>query len=320
MNLIDVLASIEKKRVVAEHSSIYFVSADYPYFFFSRLLPRYAHILQMPFTTLDVSLDDSWRIHCATTFLGQQCFYWLIGFDALDAAKARQVQSFIFSYEGPHIIGACGSKLFTSEKTDEAVPVVSCDAPVTLQVWSALCTSGLFSVDDSIKNTRWVDGMTLDQASTILAYAESAGSMGLQVYDAWKERIHPSTASLFTLGQHFFSKNKKLLSAWRETAELYPPEFWLVFWGELLWQATLHVSSMKFPKESVDVAQAKKITYRLPYSFLQRDWQRYTVRELSAAHNFLYGVDYAFKHGNRNQEYGFEIFLLKFLRDDFARA
>jgi hypothetical protein len=43
---------------------------------------------------------------------------------------------------------------------------------------------------------------------------------------------------------------------------------------------------------------AKKMSYRLPYSFINKDWQRVQIDELVECYEFLYQIDYAIKTGS----------------------
>ena len=57
--------------------------------------------------------------------------------------------------------------------------------------------------------------------------------------------------------------------------------------------------------------EAKKGTYRLPFSFLNKDWQKYSPDSLVAAHDALYRFDYNLKHGGTVN--GLELWYHRFL-------
>ncbi|MBN2267002.1 MAG: hypothetical protein JW725_01525 [Candidatus Babeliaceae bacterium] len=150
-----------------------------------------------------------------------------------------------------------------------------------------------------------VKNFTLDDACMLLRYQV------LGVWDrveaCWLSRLLPADRSLYTLGQYFFARDvKRFMAAWWDIRFLYPPEFWIVFWLDLLWQAWLTVTTMR-AGGTVDRRQS----YRLPFSFLQRDWKRYQARDLVVAHNALYGVDYTLKAGGN--EHVLEHFLCRFV-------
>ena len=55
---------------------------------------------------------------------------------------------------------------------------------------------------------------------------------------------------------------------------------------------------------------------RLPFSFIQRDWQRYaSTKELMNAHASLYQLDYTMKNGGSFEL--IELFFLQFMHNYF---
>jgi hypothetical protein len=46
-----------------------------------------------------------------------------------------------------------------------------------------------------------------------------------------------------------------------------------------------------------DYAEAKKVGYKLPFSFIQRDWKNHSIEELKQAHQGIYELDYRIKNG-----------------------
>src|SRR5205807_225901 len=112
--------------------------------------------------------------------------------------------------------------------------------------------------------------------------------------------------------QYFFSKQKSnFFSLWGELRLQYPDEFWVVFWSEQLWQAIV------FCEEASrnGAARAKSLVNRLPFSFMQKDWQSYKNDELISAHDFLYSIDYSLK--NSAGTFGIDLFVHKFIHKDF---
>ena len=64
-----------------------------------------------------------------------------------------------------------------------------------------------------------------------------------------------------------------------------------------------------------DRVGAKKISYRLPFSFLNRDWRKFSLEELKGAHSFLYTLDYKLKN---NCEPGYlDLFYMKLFNQKF---
>ena len=46
-------------------------------------------------------------------------------------------------------------------------------------------------------------------------------------------------------------------------------------------------------------AQAKRMSYRLPYNFIQSYWKKTSLQELSNLHQELYSIDYKIKQGSQ---------------------
>ncbi|MBA2306801.1 hypothetical protein H0W26_01550 [Candidatus Dependentiae bacterium] len=114
--------------------------------------------------------------------------------------------------------------------------------------------------------------------------------------------------SLFTMAQYFLAQQPTLFfQQWKQCSDTYPHEFWVAYWSELLWQAALFIMRAK----SQGHVEAKKAAFRLPFSFINKDWQLYSADTFIAAHGFLYECDYGLKHGEHS--FGLELFFHKFL-------
>jgi hypothetical protein len=61
--------------------------------------------------------------------------------------------------------------------------------------------------------------------------------------------------------------------------------------------------------------EAKKAQYKLPFSFINRDWSKYTLVELRNAHHFLSTLDFQLKNGF--SEIGLEHFYTQFFDGKF---
>ena len=100
----------------------------------------------------------------------------------------------------------------------------------------------------------------------------------------WYSRLIIPRQSFFVLSQHFFAQRPTLfLEKWKVCKGDLPVEFWIAYWSEQLWQASLFVLRAR----SQGIGEAKKQAYRLPFSFINKDWQRYTVKGLSQTYTNL---------------------------------
>jgi hypothetical protein len=64
------------------------------------------------------------------------------------------------------------------------------------------------------------------------------------------------------------------------------------------------------------VVEAKKAQYKLPFSFINRDWSSYSLDELRDAHHCLATLDYQLKNGS--SDIGLEYFYTKFFDHKFS--
>jgi len=94
-------------------------------------------------------------------------------------------------------------------------------------------------------------------------------------------------------------------------SDAYLPPFWANFWADQIWRAYVFCDLMKQKK----YAEAKKAQYKLPFSFVNRDWSSYSATELRNAHHFLSNLDFKLKNGA--SEIGLEYFYLQFFNSKF---
>ena len=83
----------------------------------------------------------------------------------------------------------------------------------------------------------------------------------------------------------------------------YAPEFWIAFFSEQLWQASIYVQYVS----QNNAAEGRKYAYRLPFSFFQKDYKKYTLEQFARAHDFLYAIDHGTKNGSASD--GIELFI-----------
>jgi hypothetical protein len=128
----------------------------------------------------------------------------------------------------------------------------------------------------------------------------------------WMTHLSEPTSSLFVLSQYFFGKkNRSFFRQWAQFAEFYLPPFWATFWADQVWRAYVFCDLMKKKK----YAEAKKAQYKLPFSFINRDWSSYSLAELRNAHHFLSTLDFQLKNGF--SEIGLEHFYAQFFDNKF---
>ena len=93
----------------------------------------------------------------------------------------------------------------------------------------------------------------------------------------------------------------------------YPMTFWCAYWSEQLWRA-YHA---RYYLDRQQMQQAKSIAYRLPFSYMQKDWKKSTLIELRNAHQWIYELDLAYKNNIETQA-GIDLFFTKFFLAEFC--
>jgi len=137
--------------------------------------------------------------------------------------------------------------------------------------------------------------LKLEAACSVIRYAVLAGTGVDYFFEHWFPTIIEPDTSLFTLSQYFFAKNRRaFFKLWATVKDDYVPIFWVSFWSEQVWRAAQYVQL----KQQGQQTEARKIGFRLPFSFLQRDWRQLNVDELEKAHHLLYSTDFMIKNGS----------------------
>lgn len=309
-------------------SVLCFTGKVYPLLFFSRLF--FSDFTRELFDSNIVSVNleaqplETFLGQLQMSFLGQNNTYWCKNTSVLDSAQRKKFLAFVQSYQGPHEI-----IFFTSDSVDfsqnAGALTVSLEEALDSTLYQFLYTK-LYG-DEGEQSDRGGDrtgfaralfvknkNVTLDHACLMMDYNAAVGDRDREVCGQWLDRLIVPDMSLFTLSQYFFAREStKFMRLWHSLEKSFPLEFWLSFWSEQLWQATVFLSVLS---EYGPVAARKQVK-RLPFSFMQKDYRRITKRELTVAHNFLYSVDYGFKNGYASS--GLELFFLKFLHGQFAR-
>lgn len=150
------------------------------------------------------------------------------------------------------------------------------------------------------------DYIEFEPASILMRYVPLGMNENL-FFQEWLDLIVTPDQSMFSLSQYLFQRDStQFFMQWKQIKDAYSSQFWIVFWSEQVWRAAFFVHFSKQRKYS----DARKIAYRLPFSFINRDWRKYTASELIAAHDFLYQLDYRFK--NNDNSIGLDLFYARF--------
>jgi hypothetical protein len=269
-----------------------------PMFFFSFLIKEFKDKSPIRVESLDLQDQDEATVKArlATSFLGSQTIYWLRDFDALDEKSFAAWKHYVSTYNGPNVI-----LFFTTRDAPLRAQDLLVEVPCTIQKAAFVQmlerekrgTAAHYAPIITELFTR-VDSVSLDQAYALVRYINLVGTSQQEFITTWLDVLVIPEKSLFDLSTLFFAKDsKKFFIQWQKSADEYPAVFWATFWSEQIWRAYNFVLLSK----QQQFALAKRVGFRLPFSFMQRDWKKHTPQELRDAHNFIYSVDFNLKNG-----------------------
>lgn len=291
-----------------------FTGSDYPVLFFSLLKQQWAPRLQGNIRSIDgESIDfEQFKSELSVAFLATSLVYWCGNISAFDAKLQKKFLAFAQQYQGPHKLVFFIEKVPAELKKRTDVSVLELSAELTKEHWHEIAqlffekTPINSQVIDSL--VKKVGAVSLDTICLLLHYATllSRASVGPFI-EQWLPMILNAEKSLFTLSAHFFAqKSKEFFALWYELKDTYPPQFWISYWSEQLFRATFFVKYAK----AQNFLEAKKIAYRLPFTFIKKDWKSFSTKHLIMAHDFLYDIDYQLKNGG--QPFALELFYSRF--------
>lgn len=231
-----------------------------------------------------------------SSFLGSSLVYWITGVENPKASS--QIIAQLDQYEGPHQILLFVARECIEKITNKNFTIV--DIPLYIEKKNYITIAKLLynlSQQDAYATDLFtkIDKITTDQCCTVLNYIQVLGVQSPEfLTSAWLENLIEPDKSLFMLSQFFFAKDEKnFFNLWNLIKDAYNEMFWLSFWSEQIWRA-YYVTL--FHKKNL-MSSLKKMSFRLPFSFVQKQCKDYSLTELKNAHNFMYDLDYGLKNG-----------------------
>jgi hypothetical protein len=310
MDIVQFLKVIKESPQLSGIFVISIQSSEFSSFFISRL---HTYIKSFsPVTSLEVTASsfEELRRTCEMSFLGMRAFYWLKDFHLLDTGTKRIWLEYLKKYQGPHTL-LFFDTAYTVPTSDRVYGIVL-PSTVTKELYKelyALFFDAQCDPEFVYKLLEKKETLSWDEACMLMGYQIALGRKPEAFFTEWLPKIVVPEKSLFTLSQYFFAQQpKEFFTLWRKCAQDYPEEFWVSYWSEQVWQAALFVTRTQ--KEGIQ--EAKKLAYRLPFSFMNKDWKRYTFKQLADIHYILYLFDHTLKNGGPG--YGLELWYAQFLR------
>ncbi len=280
-----------------------FQGSEYPYSFFYELLRLLEDqkLLPSPLEKLSGTALDSNQLaqRLNQSLLGQYSFYWLGSLDQERPKTKEKMLDFLSSYVGQNRVAFFVSDQAKIPRTQNVVRVLI-NQKISFSEFKELVSffSNTISPEKLLLVKRFFSKMNVipfHVAYSFLRYLELINTRLVeQLFSYLSDNLLGMEPSLFQLSEYFFSlKPRSFFKLWSCISSNYPDMFWLAYWSEQLWRA-YHVGI--FLKNN-EFAQAKKMSFRLPYGYLKKDWKRVNGRHLINLFEQLYSIDFARKKG-----------------------
>lgn len=243
---------------------------------------------------LDVSTVSVDQIHAQLqmSFLGASMALWLTHCNALDATSFKVLIKELQSYSGPNTVFCFISESKRIKDTVSLPEII--DVKSFQQLWQVI-------YPDKKMNKPFVNlffskrkNIPVDQACLLMHYAVVLGRHAQQFISDWLPEIIEPDYSLFLLSGYLFAKQSKpFFNLWQQVKHTYAEPFWTAFWSDRIFKAFAYKKYM----ETNRITDARKVGFGLPFSFMNRDYQRVKMEELRELHNALLAVDFRIKNG-----------------------
>lgn len=241
------------------------------------------------------------------SFLGSQKCYFLLNFDLLNIKQKNEYTTFLTDLKSPHII-------FIFTQTMMIKNTISCSISPEYTPQEAREFIEFFSKRNQKQIDRFLPLLktkkgktTLEALLRSLQYIQVVSSNSDEFFQQWALRIFKSDDSFFNLMEYFFAQDtKKFLEAWGIHKNKYSFSFWTTAFSQQLFKAVLIVMAKQQNK-----IPDKKIEFRLPFTFLNKDWKLHSIEKLVHAHHEICMIDIKFKQGEIRED-ALELFCIKF--------
>jgi hypothetical protein len=280
----------------------YFQGQEFPSLFFASLFELIVkkNILPAPLQRLPLHTTTKAGIQAnlAQSFLGSCNFYWL---GHLDESQKwhKEFGNELCLYKGPNVI-AFFAQSDLKVSGPGSIQIIQIEPAVNFEQFNLL--QAIFGNPLPEKKVLFIkklfklqSSISLDTACMLINYIDLISLKMIPQSEKYLLDLVSSQPSLTQLSEYFFAQNpEKFFDLWITLQNDYPDIFWITFWSEQIWRA-LNVIQYLNKKDFIN---AKKMSFRLPYSFLKKDWQLYTKAQLAKLFKMLYSADYTLKRGS----------------------
>ncbi|HVX00370.1 MAG TPA: hypothetical protein VHA52_08055 [Candidatus Babeliaceae bacterium] len=305
MNIFTFLTKLEQPQNSLEFDSMLweFRGKEYPLLFFSMLIPK------LRLNSIDrSSLSIETLSNLDMSFLNESARYWL-GDSLLDKRNSEIFEQYFKTYSGNSKFAAF--VIAATKQISKKALGINIDCAVGYAEYKYLYRFFFpsYSYDETIikviiqKNYK----LSLELACQIVRYQALLGKQEPKGFMSWLEHLISPARPLFILSQHFFARDKvKFFNMWCKCKDYYPKEFWICYWLEQLWQAVVFLDELK---RSKSIEYASNMVQKLPFSYMQHDYKKNSISQLTQAYHYLYTLDCLIKNGENRE---LELFYYKF--------
>lgn len=318
MDLVSFLELTKKSAELPNSFIVYFSAKIKQELFLMQLFNYYKTLGFHQISSIniqDMNFDEI-QFNLTSSFLSSKSIYFIKDFDLANTNLKSNLLNFFKNYTGPNLIFFLDTAKHAILQNLNSVLCVDLPDQINLEINVALHNffypQYIFDPLFITKALQKQNNLSIDQALILMQYQISLGRKFDNFFEIYLEKIIPSDKSLFLLSQHFFSQDfKEFFNYWQEIKADYPEEFWIPYFSEQIWQASIFIHTLN----TLGLIEAKKSAYRLPFSFINKHYKNFNFSFLSKAHDDLYFLDYNFKNGVT--QIGLDVWLTKFITKQF---
>ena len=320
MDMVSFLHSLEKNTISFQGKILVFrVKKQYPHLFFSFLLDFIKKKQGLSSLVLDlerIRLEEA-MVKVSMVPFGGSLLYWTTYLGVGGHKKSESFLRLLTHYMGVNTVMLNVSHAMLIPKGTTHINYIEVEETCDRKLFDLLMsyfTPGIEKMERNklIKLVFQGAAVSIEEGCSFLRYVDILGCNVSLLSMILAENASVSHSSLFFLSRYFFAKEaKNFFTLWFFLCKRYSPLFWITFWSDQMWYA-FHYA---YFRQREDLKQAKMVSFRLPFSFLQKDWSNYVSKELIVAHQFISSIDFHLKNGGHS--FSLDLFLSKFLWGEF---
>jgi len=321
MNLSNFLTQARESSFWSKKKALCFTGSQYPLTFFSQLFDflKKEKLLCAPYQRIFIDSMDKKEVYSnlSQSILGNYSFFWLgdIGSEKKNN-QSQKLIDFLLNYQGPHVVSFFISH---DSKIVEKKKIKGIEIPDTISYQDLMSLMLFFQISfDRDKNnflkSFFVSNQTIkiEVACNVIKHLALIGSRSLDSMASYLCHLIDSPPTLNVLSEQFFAKQPKIFfTTWNTIRTDYSDMFWITFWSGQLWKAHNVTGYLK----QKNFVAAKQMSYRLPFTFINKYWKLCNQGELVQAYQFLYSMDYAIKTGSITD--AFDLFFMNYFEGRF---